>query len=167
MKHSGPICALLFALVLSVGCGNSAQNENDAIREGINEHLATVKSINMSAMDMNVTSVSIQDNKAQAQVNFLPKGAAPGAAGMQVSYSLEKQNGKWAVVDALPTGGLGQHPLPGQSPDGTGNSTPGSVPDFSNLLHGQTPSGSGLPPGHPPLNSQGGAASPTTAGSPH
>jgi hypothetical protein len=162
MKSSAPVLLLLLAMSLSVGCGSQARNENDAIREGINQHLASVKSINMSAMDMNVTSVTIQDNKAQAQVNFLPKGSAPGAAGMQVSYSLEKQNGKWAVVEALPKGGTGQHPISG-GPQGE----PAPVPDFSNLLHGQPSNGNALPAGHPPVNSEGGAASPTTPTSPH
>ncbi len=162
MKRYGPVLILLFALVLSGGCGNKAQSDNDAIRDGINEHLASVKSINMSAMDMNVTNVTIQDNKAQAQVDFHPKGGAPGGTGMQVAYSLEKQNGKWAVVDTHPTGGMGQHPTPGQGAEGVGG-----TPDFSNLLHGQPSNGSALPPGHPALNSQGGAASPATSDSPH
>jgi hypothetical protein len=159
MKRTGPLFLLLIALITAGGCGDKTQSENDAIRSGINEHLATVKSINMSAMDMSVTGVTIQENKAQVQVNFLPKGAAPGATGMQVSYSLEKQNGKWTVVNTLPTGGMGQPPAGEQA-------APGAVPDFSDLLHGQTPNGNALPPGHPPLNSQGGLASPP-ASSPH
>jgi len=60
------------------------ESDADAVRSGINQHLASLKTINLSAMDMNVTSVSVQGNQAQAQVEFKPKTGAPNGAGMQV-----------------------------------------------------------------------------------
>ncbi len=55
-------------------------NENDAIRAGILQHLTSIGTLNMSAMDMDVRSVSINANQAHAEVEFRPKsGGTPGA----------------------------------------------------------------------------------------
>ena len=47
---------------------------------------------------MKVTSFSVQGDHAQAQVEFTPKNAPPQGAGMQVAYSLQKQNALRGVV---------------------------------------------------------------------
>src|SRR5713101_8875337 len=104
------LLALFFA-----GC-KKQESDADAIRSGINQHLASLKTINLAAMDMDITSVSIQGNQAQAQVEFKPKTRAPQGAGMQVAYSLQKQNGQWIVQTTTPAGGSIQHPAPGENP---------------------------------------------------
>ena len=63
---------------------------------------------------MSIQNVSIQGNQAQAQVEFRPKTGAPQGAGMQVSYSLAKQDGKWVVQNSTPAGGMIEHPAPGR-----------------------------------------------------
>ena len=136
--------SVLFAvLVLSTGCGKQQTNA-DAVRAGINEHLNSLKTLNLGAMDMTVTSVSIQGDQAQAQVEFRPKGGSPTGAGMQVAYSLQKQDGKWIVQNSQPIGGTMSHPGPGQNPaDGSAPSSPNSLPNFNDLVG--SPQGSTQP----------------------
>jgi hypothetical protein len=165
MKRTPVLLALVGFLVLFAGC-KKQESDADAIRAGINTHLSGLKTINMSAMDMTVNSFSIQGNQAQAAVEFRPKTGAPAGAGMQVNYTLEKQNGIWVVQNTQPAGGAIQHPAPGSDPHATmtpGPSGPsGQLPDFHDLVGGAAgasgasgPSGGSLPPGHPALNSQG------------
>ena len=155
MKRASYVLTLIGLLVFFAGC-KKQESDADAIRSGINQHLAALKTLNLGAMDMNITNVSIQGNQAQAQVEFRPKTGAPQGAGMQVAYSLEKQNGLWVVQNSQPSGGSIQHPGPGENPhmDSTSPSTStGSMPNFRDLVPGGgTPNA--LPPGHPPINGQ-------------
>jgi hypothetical protein len=150
----------LLCLACSVAGCKSQQSDADAIRSGINAHLAGLKTLNISAMDMNVQSVSIQGTQAQAQVEFRPKTGGPQGAGMQVSYALEKKDGQWTVLNSQPAGGTIEHPGPGQNPHAA-QTAPDSatLPDFRNLVNGTGGAGSSLPPGHPPVNAQGSAPS--------
>jgi hypothetical protein len=154
MKRTAYILTVIGLLAIFIGC-KKQESDADAIRSGINQHLASLKTLNLGAMDMNITNVSIQGNQAQAQVEFRPKAGGPQGAGMQVAYSLEKQNGLWVVQNTQPAGGSIQHPAPGENPQM--NTTPpssGTMPNFRDLVPGGSNSNS-LPPGHPPINSQG------------
>ena len=134
MKRSACFLSAMLVLVLFVGC-KKQESDADGIRSGINQHLASLKTLNLGAMDMNITSVSVQGNQAQAQVEFKPKGGAPQGAGMQVAYSLEKQSGLWVVQNSQPAGGSIQHPGPGENPPMNGTSpSPGSLPNFHDLV---------------------------------
>ena len=156
MKRAAYFMAALGLLMLFAGC-KKQESDADAIRSGINQHLASLKTLNLAAMDMDITNVSIQGNQAQAQVEFRPKTGAPQGAGMQVAYSLQKENGAWVVQNTQPAGGSIQHPGPGENPhmDGTSPSS-GSMPNFHDLVPGGG-SSNALPPGHPPINGQGNA----------
>src|SRR6202166_1189289 len=157
MKRSAYFLSAMLVLVLFAGC-KKQESDADGIRSGINQHLASLKTINLGAMDMNITNVSVQGNQARAQVEFKPKTGAPQGAGMQVAYSLQKQNGQWVVQNTQPAGGSIQHPGPGENPNANSASpSTGSMPNFRDLV----PGGAGasgnsatLPPGHPPVNSQ-------------
>ena len=154
MKRTSYVLALIGLLVFFAGC-KKQESDADAIRSGINQHLASLKTLNLGAMDMNITNVSIQGNQAQAQVEFKPKTGGPPGAGMQVAYSLEKQNGLWVVQTTQPTGGSIQHPAPGENPHMNSTSpSSGSMPNFRDLVPRGGNSNS-LPPGHPPINGQG------------
>jgi hypothetical protein len=154
MKRSAYFLTVLGLLVLFGGC-KKQESDADGIRSGINQHLASLKTINLGAMDMNITSVSVQGNQAQAQVEFKPKTGAPQGAGMQVAYSLQKQNGLWVVRSTQAAGGSIQHPAPGENPHmDTPSPSSGSMPNFRDLVPGGGNS-SALPPGHPPVNGQG------------
>jgi hypothetical protein len=155
MKRAAQVLTVIGLLSLFVGCKKQV-SDADAIRDGINQHLASLKTINLSAMNMDVTNVSVQGNQAQAQVEFRPKsGGAPGAR-MQVSYSLEKQNGMWVVQNTQAMGGSIQHPGPGANPNMIPSSpSSGSMPNFHDLVPGGAGGGgTALPPGHPPVNGQ-------------
>jgi hypothetical protein len=158
MKRAAYALTVIGLLSLFAGC-KKQESDADAIRAGINQHLTSLKTINLSAMDMTVMNFSIQGNQAQAEVEFKPKTGAPQGAGMQVNYTLQKQNGVWVVQNTAAAGGMLQHPAPGQNaPMNPASPASGSMPNFRDLVPGGGNPGT-LPPGHPPLNPQ---ASPTT-----
>ena len=99
MKRTVLYSTLLVTLVFFGGC-NKQENDADGIRAAITQHLASLKTLNLSAMDMNVMSFTVHDSQAQAQVEFRRRGA-PQGAGMQVEYSLSRQDGKWTVQSSL------------------------------------------------------------------
>ena len=140
------------AFVLLGGCQKQV-GDSEAIRAGIMQHLAGVGTLNMSAMDMDIRSVSIDRNQAHAEVEFRPKsGGTPGAS-MQVAYNLEKRDGSWVVIKSLPMGGMIQHPDQSQNPHQNVHSA--GMPNFKDLIN---PAGASapasLPPGHPAISSQ-------------
>ncbi len=154
MKRVALALGLAAVLLISGGCKKQA-SDNDAIRAGIMQHLTGVGTLNMTAMEVDIRSVSVNGNQAHAEVEFRPKtGGAPGA-GMQVAYSLEKRDGAWVVLKSQPLGGMIQHPDPGQNPHKNQDVHSGSLPNFNDILNpGATPAQGALPPGHPPVNSQ-------------
>ena len=154
MKRFALASWLSAALLVSGGC-KKQPSDNDAIRAGILQHLNGVGTLNMSAMEMDIRSVSINGNQAHAEVVFRPKTGAPDGAGMQVAYNLEKRDGAWVVQKSQPTGGMIQHPDPSKNPHQNPDVHSGSLPNFSDIVNpaGAAPQGQ-LPPGHPPINSQ-------------
>jgi hypothetical protein len=150
----------LAAFCIDNGC-KKQQSESDAIRAGIMQHLTAVGNLNISAMEVDIHSVSTNGNQAHAEVEFRPKtGAAPGA-GMQVVYNLEKRDGSWVVLKTQAAGGIIQHPDPNQNPHQNQSVHSGSLPNFSDVLNPAGASAPGaLPPGHPPVASQQSNAQP-------
>jgi hypothetical protein len=149
----------VWALVLclaAVGCHKSDKQQSDAVRDGIRQYLSSLNTLNLSAMDMNVTNVKIDGNQAQADVEYTPKsGGAPGA-GMKVSYSLEKRGEQWVVVKKNAKGGSIEHPAPGANPHAQPGEVHGNMPNFKDILppaSGSSSSGDTLPPGHPAVTS--------------
>ena len=148
MKRLALALGLAAAFVSLGGCKKQA-SDNDAIRAGIQQHLASVGTLNLGAMDMDIRSVTVNGNQAHAEVEFRPKtGGAPGA-GMQVAYNLEKRDGAWVVLKTQPLGGMIQHPDPGQNPRKTQDVHSG-MPNFSDILN---PSTAGQPQGNGPVAS--------------
>jgi hypothetical protein len=114
------VAALCFALA---GCNRASQNK-EAIRDGVIEYVAA--KVNVSAMDVDVTSIDFKGNEADATVAFRAKGA-PAGSGLQMRYTLEQKAGKWVVKEKAESG----------SPHGS-MANPGA-------------GGEALPPGHPPM----------------
>jgi hypothetical protein len=161
MRRISLAMGLSGALLLAGGC-KKQQGDNDAIRAGILQHLNGVGTLNMSAMEMDIRSVSINGNQAHAEVEFRPKTGAPPGAGMQVSYNLEKRDGAWVVQKTQPAGGLIQHPDPNKNPHLNQDVHSGGLPNFSDVLNpGSATAPGALPPGHPPVNSERPASRPT------
>ena len=149
MKRFAIAAGLFAAFCIAGGC-KKQQSEREAIRAGIMQHLTSVGTLNMGAMDMDMRSVSINGNEAHAEVEFRPKNGAPQGAGMQVAYNLERREGAWVVLKTLPLGGMIQHPDPNQNPHQNPSVHPGALPKFTDILNpASTPAQGALPPGHP------------------
>lgn len=134
------LCAALFV----VAC-NRAPESNEAIHQGVMEHLKQAGTLDLNSLDVTVTDVKYEGNQATAQVAFKPK-ASP-ESGMSMSYKLERRGDKWLVMGkgAGHAGGMGGdmgQPPQGQMPSGH----PPVDPDAAK--------GGDLPAGHPPVNQQ-------------
>jgi hypothetical protein len=146
----------LLGIIATAGCTKQQKTASDGIRDGIQQHLVSLNTVSLSAMDMKIIDVAVNGNTAQAQVEYVPKtGAAPGAA-MRVSYSLEKRGEQWVVVKTNSFAGAINHPAPGTNPHAQPEpgSVHGNLPNFNDIISSTTPDANGaLPPGHPPVTS--------------
>ena len=153
MKRFAPTVGILLLLIGIAACKKQA-NANDAIRAGILQHLTSIGTLNMSAMDMDIQSVSVNGNQAHAEVEFRPKNGGTPGAGMHIAYNLEKRDGAWVVLKSQSLGGMIQHPDPGQNPHTNPDVHSGTIPNFNEILNPSAPPTKGaLPPGHPPVDS--------------
>src|SRR6266403_4211103 len=154
MKRIALAAWLSAGLLITGGCKNQP-SDNDAIRAGILRHLNGVGTLNMSAMEMEMRTVSVNGNQARAEVIFRPKTGAPPGAGMQVAYQLEKRDSAWVVVKTEAAGGMIEHPAANANPhmQPGADSMHGSLPNFRDMIPPTTPATGGpLPPGHPPID---------------
>jgi hypothetical protein len=115
------IVSSLLLIFCLAGCHRGVEN-NDAVRQGVLDYLAT-KGMTAAAMDINVTSVKFNGDKADATVSFAAKGT--GAGQMAIQYHLEQKDNKWVVVGRSDAGqhggGAGQTAAPGtDNPHGGG-----------------------------------------------
>lgn len=139
-------------------------NDSDGIRAGILQHLTSIGTLNMSAMDMDMRSVAVTGHQAHVEVEFRAKNSGPPGGGMQVAYDLEKRGNAWVVSKSQPLGGM-QHPSTNQNP--SANQPVHSMPNFNELLNPSgTPSKDALPPGHPPVSSPQSASPPASQDQP-
>lgn len=122
--------AIAAAILLLSSCGSSIDSK-EKVQEAILERLKTHAGLDMNSLSMTTTAVRFDKNKAYATVAFHQKGDTDVHGGMVMTYTLEKQNGKWNVI------GVG---------DSTGHG-------LQNSGQPSAPGGEHLPPGHPPLDS--------------
>ena len=123
--------------MVSLAACNRGVPSNDAVRQGVLDHLTEAQSkmtLNLAAMDVVVKSVQFNGNEADAAVSITPKGGDP-AAGMNINYHLKQEGGKWVVVGRQDSHGAVSAPG-GANPHGGG-----AVPEASN------PQGGGAAPG--------------------
>lgn len=80
---------------------------NDAIRTVIQARIAHNGNLNLQSFNTEVKQITVDGAHARAQVEFHAKNG-PGA--MQLTYSLEKRDGAWFVVESNPGGGNFAHP---------------------------------------------------------
>ena len=135
---------LIFCLA---GCHRGVESK-DAVRQGVLDYLAT-KGMTATAMDITVTSVKFDGDKADATVSFAAKGSGVGQ--MSIQYHLEFKDSKWAVLGRKDAGqhGGGQLP-PGAAPAGAGmpgNPHGGMMPAPG--AGGKMPAPEDLPPASP------------------
>jgi hypothetical protein len=124
--------ALALAGVVIFHLGGCSQNLNtkEAVRQGVIDHLAKRKNLdlNLSQMDVDISSVTFRSNEADAVVSFRPKGSPSG--GMQMNYTLERSGNQWKVK-AKADNGANPHGAP----------PAGAMPE--------------MPSGHPPMPTPG------------
>ena len=84
------------------------------MRQGVLDYLSG-KGLNMSGMNVDVTSVQFNGDRAEASVSITAKGVQGG--GMNPVYVLEQKGGKWSVT--------GRKDVPGEAPHGAGAMAPG------------------------------------------
>jgi hypothetical protein len=128
--------ALLAILVMGadVACKRSIDNQ-EAVRQAVIDYLSKRSNLNVSAMNVDVASVTFRPNEADAVVAITVRGATPGQP-MSMRYTLERQGDHWAVKSKADAGG---------SPHGAGAANPHGV--------AEPPAAGELPPGHPAVPS--------------
>jgi hypothetical protein len=112
------IIPVLLVLLSCAACNHGGQSK-DAVRQGVLDYLSSRRDLNISSMDVEVSAVQFNGNKADATVTFAPKGVS-GAQGMTMRYQLEQQGNKWAVVGRQDSGHSGSVPPGAANPHGGG-----------------------------------------------
>jgi hypothetical protein len=103
------IALLLISVLALCGCSGGSQDK-EAVHQGILDHLAEAGFANQN-MDVTVTSVQFNGDKADAVVQIAAKGQGQG---MQMRYSLEHKGSRWVVVGKADSGaGHGAAMAPG------------------------------------------------------
>ena len=171
-RFGAACCALAACLAWLAGCSKDIQNP-EAIKQAVSEYLnakAGETGLDMSMMDLQVTSVNFQQDQARATVYFKLK---TGQGGMSMNYALDRKGDKWVVRGrqdsaANPHGAGASLPqaspeLPpghpsganpsGASPQGGEAAAPGTQLPPGHPSVGTTPGGP-LPAGHPPIGSK-------------
>lgn len=128
-------------LLLFLAACNRGNRSNDAVRQGVLDHLSKA-GLNVSGMEVSLTSVQFQGSEADATVSITPKGA-PAAQGMSMNYHLKQQDNNWVVV-GRPNAGGSPHTgatMPQDAPNPHGGAAP--APGGAG---GKMPSPEDLPP---------------------
>jgi|SRR5690242_15898038 len=140
-------------MALLTGCKKNIQDK-EAVKQGVLSYLS--KRGDLMAMDVVVSEVAFHDNEANATVHFQAKGNNSPAAGMTMSYTLDRKGNQWEV-----RGRSGSGPPHGMPSGGAGESLPPGHPTVSPSEGGPA---TAMPPGHPPVDA--GASSPAGASLP-
>jgi hypothetical protein len=106
-------------MLLSLAACNRGGQSKDAVRQGVVDYLSGRKDLNLSSMDIDVSSVQFNGNKADATVTFAPKGGNP-SQGMTMRYQLEQQGSRWEVVGRQDSGHAGAVAPGAANPHGEG-----------------------------------------------
>ena len=105
---------------------------NGQVQEAIAEHLASRPGIDASRLMIEVQSVSVQGDQAEAEVIFRSRDTPDSR--MNYHYELRRAEGQWRVESGRPSAPQSPHPpSEGDQPEG----------------------GMSLPEGHPPVGESG------------
>jgi hypothetical protein len=132
VKRFRAILAVIVVMGACVACKRGIDSQ-EAVRQGVIDYLSKQSNLNISAMNVEVVSVSFRQNEADAVVAFTARGASPGQP-MSWRYTLERQGDHWVVKNRAEAG----------APHGTGGPNP----------HGAAgaPAAGEMPPGHPTVD---------------
>jgi len=123
VSHLGLAVALLLT-----ACRNDLKSR-DNVRQAILSRLQDHSGLDLKNLDVNITALTFDKNKANATVFFHPKNDSKLDGGMTMKYTLTEQDGKWVVASVADSQG---HGMAGGPPAGSTE----------------------LPPGHPSLDSR-------------
>jgi hypothetical protein len=132
----------MVAVLVLGACAKNIQNK-EAVRAAIFDHLNASQAktgLNMSAMDMDVTTLAFSGNEARATVFFRVK-SGDGGGGMSMNCVLDRKGDHWVFRGWQESGA---------NPHGAGQALPAAPPDHPSM--GEP--ASKLPPGHPPIGSK-------------
>ncbi|MEI9974410.1 MAG: hypothetical protein WDO73_21615 [Ignavibacteriota bacterium] len=136
----------LVLIVCLAGCQHGGANNTEAVRQGVIDHLVKAN-YNVSGMDIQVASVKFDGEKADATVSVTAKGQT-GTPPMTLPYHLERQNGKWVVLNPAKGGhGIGADPNAGET-NPHGGAMPPAAPGADNPHGGMPPAGGAMPSPH-------------------
>ena len=114
--------------LLWTGC-QSGTSINGQVQEAVAEHLTERPGIDASRMMIEVESVSVQGDQAEAEVIFRSRDTPDSR--MNYHYKLRREAGKWKVESGQPSAAQSPHPQSGGREEGPGSGA--------------------LPEGHPPV----------------
>lgn len=134
----------LLLIACLAGCQHSGANNTEAVRQAVIDHLAKA-SYNVSAMDVQITAVKYDGEKAVATAAITAKGQA-GTAPMTLPYQLERQNGKWVVVGMAKGGHGGAEDPNAATTNPHGGAMPPAASGANNPHGGMPPAGGGAMP---------------------
>lgn len=118
------------ALMGLLACSKKVET-NEAVRQGVIDHLSKNSGLSLDSMDIEVQSVTFRDNEADALIAFKPKNM-PADQGMSMRYTLERKGNEW-VVKSKADSGQGHATMP---PAADGMQLP---PDHPPTSSGRTP----------------------------
>jgi len=129
------LLSLTMALLLTA-CRNDLKSR-DNVRQAILSRLQDHSGLDLKNLDVNITALTFDKDKANATVFFHPKNDSKLDGGMTMKYTLTERDGKWVVASVADSQG---HGLAGSSPAGSTD----------------------LPPGHPSLDSRSPSSNPSS-----
>jgi hypothetical protein len=134
------LAAFVGMMLLTIGCKSGTDN-NDALRNAVVKHIASMNGLNLNNMTITLTQATVHGDQAEAKVDIRAKDSDPSAPAMQLVYQMQKQGKEWVVVKGQPLGGM-QHPAPGEMPAAdlppghpASGQAPGRQPDFNAILN--------------------------------
>ena len=150
------ITLLGLILITAAGC-QRLMNQDAAIQKAIQQHLTERSDLAMDKMVMEVQKVTVDGDKAQAEVVFrVAGGGGAPESRMGYHYDLHREGGAWKVDSGRPAGAATAHPQMGE---GMGQGMPSSD-GVSGAPTGGDGSAPALPEGHPPIGGVSPGANP-------
>lgn len=102
----------LAAILCASACNRRGMDTPEAVRQGVVDYLSNRSNLNISAMNVNVSSVSFRRDEADAIVSFTAKGDTSGK-GIEMRYTLTRSGSRWVVKDKSESAGA-PHGQPGR-----------------------------------------------------
>jgi hypothetical protein len=118
------VAGIMGAAVLCGACNRSGDNTQEReVRAAVEAHLQKKNDLALNSMDMQIQSVKVSGDNADAQVRFSSKQNSQLAVNIQ--YSLRRAGDHWEVVSSTPMGGDSHQSA--APPTGHGQGAPGAA----------------------------------------